>query len=175
MDWVVGLDMSPRGDAALAAVARIAAAEGAGLEIGVVVVLTQQDLDGTGEISGDKKRSVALERAFPAAWRRIDDVLSAEGIDSESLSLDVIVRVAAVHLVRSQEQIAIELLRVMLDHGAPRIALGRRGRPSGVAEYLEARGVLEELPGSADGVLSLCVELGALDLEGSERHRSGPR
>ncbi|HTJ84647.1 MAG TPA: hypothetical protein VL400_23165 [Polyangiaceae bacterium] len=175
MDLVVGHDRTEHGDDALRAAARLARSSDAGLDLGVVVVLTQQDLDATGELAADQKRSVAIERAFPAMWRRIDEVLLGEGIDSEQLSLDVVVRVAAVHLVRSQERIALELLGVMRDHGATRIVLGREGRPGGVAEYLLAHGAIEALPDLPEGVRVVAVDPSKLELDDPERVRSGPK
>jgi hypothetical protein len=175
MDLVVAHDRTEHGDDALRAAARLARESEGGLDLGVVVVLTQQDLDATGELGADEKRSVAIERAFPTMWRRIDEVLLSEGIDSEQLSLDVVVRVAAVHLVRSQERIALELCRVMRDHGATRIVLGREGRPGGVAEHLLAHGTIEARSGLPDGVCVVEIDASKLDLDDPDRVRSRPK
>jgi hypothetical protein len=138
--------MSPNGDDALSAAIALSEAEG-GLSIGVVHVITQVDLDLTGELSADAKRRVAVERAFPAIWRRIAEVLERLERNEDEIEVDVFVRVAAVHLSRSQERIADELLATAEEHGARRVVLGRRGRPDCVTEYVLRRGMREDAPG----------------------------
>ena len=174
MDIVVGHDRTPRGDEAVCAAAALAEGERGEVSLGVVVVVTQIDLDRTGELSAEAKRRVAVERAFPETWRRVEEALYAAGRDPEALSMDVIVRVADVHLVRSQARIADELLQVAVDHGASRIVLGRRGRPDGVADNLLARSTREDLPELGD-VLVLRVDPERAGVKRSEGFQGGPR
>lgn len=153
MDLVVGHDLTPHGDDALLAALGIAAVQPE-LAIGVVHVLSQVDLDRTGELSAEDKQRTAVERAFPTVWRRIEDVCDAHAIETDGLDLDVQIRVAAVHLVRSQEAIANHLLEVARDHGATRLVLGRHGRPGCVAEHVLAGREREPSPdGAPAGVI----------------------
>jgi len=145
---VVGHDLTAHGDDALLAALGLAAAD-PGLSIGVMHVLSQLDLERTGELSNDDKRRVGVERAFPTVWRRIEDVASAHGVDTDGLDLDVQIRVAAVHLARSQEVIADHLLEIAAAHGAKRLVLGRHGRPACVAEHVLARTMRLEPPAGA--------------------------
>ncbi len=157
MDLVVGHDLTTRGDDALLAALRLAAVE-PDLAIGVVHVISQADLEKTGELSKEDKRRVAVERAFPTVWRRIEDVCDAHGLSTDGMDLDVQIGVAAVHLARSQEAIADHLLQVASDHGASRLMLGRHGRPGCVAEHVLGRTTKLEGPESAPaGTILLAI------------------
>lgn len=159
MDLIVGHDWTERGDDALEAAVRMSAAAG-GLSVLVVHVVTQQDLDKTGGLSADEKRAAAIERTYPQLWQRVEliaDELRKAGLDHEA-ELDVAVRVAPVHLVRSQAAIAAILLEIARDFSATRMVLGRHGRPDCVAEHVLAAGELDASPqGATPGVLVVRV------------------
>ena len=144
MDIVVGHDLTTHGDAALALAVEIASAED-DLAIGVVHVITQQELDKTGKLDAKDKREAAIEAAYPRVWRRVEAVAPDDALSTSTV--EVLVRLAPVHLVRSQGRIAQEIVRVAKEYGAQRIVLGRRGRPGGVAEALVAVGRVEEPAG----------------------------
>ncbi len=179
---IVGHDLTVHGDDALRAALRISAAEGH-LSIGVVHVVTQQALDRTGALSPDDKKTAAIESLFPVMWRRIaavrDEIgdASNEGSDdahdASETELDVLVRIAPVHLARAEEHIALELLRVAVDFGATRILLGKRGRPDSVAERVERSGIIEPFSDSVSGS-TLCVRVDprTLDVAATSGYRS---
>jgi hypothetical protein len=148
MDVIVGHDLTAHGDDALLCALRLAALE-PDLEIGVVHVVSQADLEQTGELSTEDKRRVAVERAFPTVWRRIEELCDQHGLSTEGVELDVHIRVAAVHLARSQEAIADHLLQTAADHGAKRLVMGRHGRPGCVAEHVLGRGTRQGAPEGA--------------------------
>jgi nucleotide-binding universal stress UspA family protein len=155
VDLVVGHDLTARGDDALRAAIVLSRAEG-GLSACVVHVLTQQDLDKTGRLSASEKQQAAVEGAYPRVWKRIEEVQEDIGLDAESLEVDVVVRVAPVHLVRSQAKIAEILVELARDFAADRVVLGRRGRPDGVADHLtRASERLGNPPDSSEDVLVL--------------------
>lgn len=158
MDVVVAHDLTRHGDDALLCALRMAARE-PDLAIGVVYVISQADLERTGELSTDDKRRVAVEHAFPTVWRRIEEVCDEHGLSTDGIDLDVQIRVAAVHLARSQEAIAGQLIQVALDHGAGRLVLGRHGRPGCVAEHVLGRTTRLDAPEGAPAG-TMVVQLG---------------
>lgn len=143
----MGFDLTPHGDAALLAAVALSKREG-GLSIGVVHVVTQQALDKTGGLSAEEKQRAAVESLYPRIWKRVDELT---GELEETPDIDVIVRVAAVHLARAEEHTARALLETAGDCGAKRIVLGRRGRPDSVAEHLAPAGATETIDGVSGG------------------------
>lgn len=159
MDLIVGHDLTSHGDDALLCALRLAALEPE-LAVGVVHVISQADLEKTGELSTEDKQRVAVERAFPTVWRRIEDVCDQHGLSTDGVDLDVQIRVAAVHLARSQEAIAEHLLQVAADHGAERLVMGRHGRPGCVAEVVLGRATRLDAPEGAPAG-AIVVRIGA--------------
>lgn len=160
MDLVIGLDLLDGGDGALRKGLQIASSEG-GLSIAIVHVVTQQALDQTEKLDARGKQIAAVESAYPLVWRRVERVAPEEELATSSV--DVMVRLAPVHLVRSQERIATELLMVARDYGARRIVLGRKGRPGCVAEAVLAHGTLDGEAAGAPFVVN--VDPASLALE----------
>ncbi len=138
MILVVGFDLSVHGDQALLdASEALALDEGGRKSLHVVHVVDQKGLDATGQLSADRKREVAIERGYPLVWRRVKDLAQRMPF---GLPDDVVVDVgvAAVHAVRTHEEIARRLLRVAGDFDASAIVLGRQGRPGSVVEHVRA-------------------------------------
>ena len=145
-----------------------------GLALGIVHVVTQQDLDKTGELFRDDKRRAAIEALYPVLWKRVGDEVDESNLGEPEM--DVIVRFAPVHLVQSQTRIARELVQVAIDQGANRIVLGRTGRPGSVSEWLLERCELEPLPPEAPPrSLVLRVDPARLDVEPSTTFSTSPK
>ncbi|NUP09805.1 MAG: hypothetical protein HOW73_27480 [Polyangiaceae bacterium] len=148
MDLIVGHDLTTHGDDAVRTAFMLSDREG-GLSTLLVYVVTQQELDKTGALSFSDKQQVAVEKAYPELWRRLDMVLESRHEDADKVEVDVVVRSAPVHLVRSQAKIAEVLLEIARDFSASRIVLGRKGRPDCVAEHVLEHGSLAPLPDGA--------------------------
>lgn len=159
MDLIVGHDLTTYGDDALRAAALLSDQEG-GLSMVLVHVITQQQLDKTGAISAAEKQQIAIERAYPDVWKRVEAMNEERGFEATELEIDVVVRTAPVHLVRSQAKIAEILLELAKDFSAPRVVLGRKGRPDCVAEHVVEKGNLEPSPpGAHDRVMVVRVPI----------------
>lgn len=140
---VVGFDLTAAGDQALLdASEAIALSDDATSSLHVVHVVEQQALDATGALDAAGKQQRALDRLYPAVWRRVKDLAARAPF---GLPDDVAVDIgfAAVHAVRAHEEIARRLLRVAGDFNGDVVVVGRAGRPGSVVEHLRALGLVD--------------------------------
>ncbi len=143
---VVADDLQPAAEQAIRAALEYATLHDAA-SIHVVHVIDQPTLDGTGMLEIDQKKTVALDRAYPQIWKRVREIGSYVGMPND-VSVDV--RFAAVHTTRVHMETAKQLLTVAADFEASMIVIGRRGRPSGVADHLDQLGHLQEFDGETE-------------------------
>ncbi len=152
MNFVVGFDRSKRAEIALVAALRRAAQGDDSSVVSVVHVVSQVELDATGELTAETKRSAVLAQRYPEVWKQVQ-LLSEEAAREEPelslVELDLQLRFAPVHLTRLQERIAAELLQAAADYDARCIVLGHEGRPGSVAELLLESGELERADDAA--------------------------
>jgi len=142
MSIVVGLDASAASDVALAKALELVEGDET---IHVVHVVSQIELDATGELTFEDKRARVLERTFPEIWKRVRRIAEERGKsdDEAERALDVQLRFAPVHVTAFQRKTAEELVTAMDDYRARLLVLGREGRPGSVAENVLASGRIE--------------------------------
>jgi nucleotide-binding universal stress UspA family protein len=168
MTIVVGFDSTPAAEAALFAAAELA--NEAGEPVHLVYVVSQAELDGTGELQMEDKRRAIYERLFREQWGRIRKLM-ADHPELETADLDLQIRFAPVHLTQLPRRIARELIQVAVDYGGDRILLGNEGPPGSIVEMLLESGQLERAP-SVVGVL-LCARGDRIDLPSTDGWAQG--
>lgn len=132
MRVVVGYDRSPAAQEALRwAVAAVSVDGGT---VHAIYVGTQVELDGTGALTFETKREALLSALYPQLWKEIGPF----GEDADGVELDLQLRLAPVHLTRSQARIAEELVKAVTEYDADTLVLGRHGRPGSVADAVVA-------------------------------------
>ncbi len=155
MSILVGFDRSEKAEAALRAALERASDEDRAVHI--VYVVSQVELDQTGRLTAEEKRSAILERAYPEVWKHVNEIVEAASVELPELSLvemHLHIRFAPVHLTRVQERTAAELFQTAVDFKASHILLGRVGRPGSVLEHLLSSGQFDQGEGSAPVVLT---------------------
>lgn len=138
---VVGVDLRHKDDNALRWALTQAAEEPITLHL--VHVIGQRELDETGALSRDSKRSTALERCSRKLTDRAQEVANAllfeagVDVDVRRLNLHLQPRIIEGHVIQAERLTAEALVQVAIDYNADTIVLSRRGRPDSVFDHMQ--------------------------------------
>ena len=161
---VVGFDLTAAGDQALLdASEALGLSDDASSSLHVVHVVDQKQLDATGALDAAGKKQRALDRLYPEVWRRVKDLATRMPF---GLPNDVAVDIgfAAVHAVRTHEEIARRLLGVTCSSKCTRSACSLN--TSSTSPSMRDSGRRKRCPESSKARSAACKVVGSTSAKG---------